>query len=67
MLWLIAGLLALIVFLMFLLLLEQSASKDVLVKIINHLEGRRQSGSLSEPSSHSRMFVEQSLGPKNKK
>jgi hypothetical protein len=40
MLWLIAGLLALIAFLVFLLLLEENASKDVLVKIINHLEGR---------------------------
>lgn len=39
MLWLIVGLLSLIAFLLFLLLLDTNASKDILVKIINHLEG----------------------------
>jgi len=39
MLWLIVALLFVIAFLLFLMLLDMNASKDILVKIINHLEG----------------------------
>jgi hypothetical protein len=40
MLWTVIGLLALIAFLLFLILLDVNASKHVLVKIIDRLEAR---------------------------